>query len=115
MRSSIDSPSRSWRHGSSATGRRWWRRTPTVATTIPSQAKFRDPDAIRGGTCEALERVLRKAGYFAGGLRKIEAARAIAEHMDPKRNRSGSFRILHAALQEMTPAPEGGAVDPAVK
>jgi hypothetical protein len=87
---------------------------PRVATTIPLQAKFRDPDAIRGGTCEAFERVLKKAGYFAGGLRKIEAARAIAEHMDPKRNRSRSFQILLAALREMSPAPEGEAVDPAV-
>ncbi|MBI3766152.1 MAG: HDIG domain-containing protein, partial [Ignavibacteriales bacterium] len=32
---------------------------------------------------EAFEKILQKASYFKGGLRKIEAARAIASHMDP--------------------------------
>jgi Domain of unknown function (DUF4276) len=73
---------------------------PKVPTTIPSQARFRHADAIQG-TWEAFERVLQSAGYFNGGLRKIEAARAIAPHMDPRRNASRSFQALHSALREM--------------
>lgn len=74
---------------------------PRVPATIPSKAGFRDPDAIKGGTWEAFERVLQRAGYFKGGLRKIEAARAIAPHMEPARNRSHSFQVLHNVLLEL--------------
>ncbi|MGH7270809.1 MAG: DUF4276 family protein [Polyangiaceae bacterium] len=75
---------------------------PKAAASIPRDAKYRQPDAIAGGTWEAFERVMKKAGYFTGGLRKIEAARAIAEHMDPSRNTSPSFRALCDVLREMT-------------
>ncbi|MBL8260305.1 MAG: DUF4276 family protein [Candidatus Competibacteraceae bacterium] len=74
---------------------------PRVMATIPSQQKYRDPDAISGGTWEAFERILRKGGYFKGGLRKIEAAQTIAAYMDPTRNTSKSFQVLRAALLEM--------------
>lgn len=74
---------------------------PRVPVTIPRQSKYRDPDAIQGGTWEAFERILQKAGYFAGGLRKIEAAQAIATHMDPIHNASKSLQVLRAALLEM--------------
>lgn len=77
---------------------------PKVSRTVPSQARYRAPDAIQGGTWEAFERVLRAAGYFKTGLRKIEAARAVAAHMDPLRNTSPSFGALHAALTEMVRA-----------
>jgi uncharacterized protein DUF4276 len=70
-----------------------------VPTTIPARAGYRDPDRIRGGTWEAFERILQQAGYFAGGLRKIEAARAVTRHMVPARNRSRSFQVLHDALR----------------
>ena len=75
---------------------------PGVDPNVPHKSKYRDPDAILGGTWEALERILRRAGYFQSGLRKIEAARAIAQHMDPKANRSPSFRAFRGALSEMT-------------
>lgn len=75
---------------------------PHVSETIPNKAPFRDPDAIAGGTWEAFERVLRQAGYFKGGLRKIEAARLIAPHMIPNANTSKSFAALRSALLEMT-------------
>ena len=68
---------------------------------IPAKQGYRDPDAIAGGTWEALERVLQRAGYFRSGLRKIEAARAIAEHMDPARNRSASFRSFHRTIDQI--------------
>ncbi len=77
---------------------------PKAPPSIPSQAKYRDPDAVRGGTWEAFERVLQKAGYFAGGLRKIEAARTIATRMEPRRNASRSFRALRDVLRELSGA-----------
>lgn len=74
---------------------------PRVPATIPSKGKYRNPDGIAGGTWEAFERVLQKAGYFEQGLAKIEAARAIAAHMSPERNTSRSFQVLREALAEM--------------
>lgn len=71
---------------------------PRVSVNLPAKAGFRDPDAILGGTWEALERVLQRAGYFSGGLRKLECARSIARHMEPERNRSGSFQAFGGAL-----------------
>lgn len=77
---------------------------PKVGATIPKQAAYRDPDAIRGGTAEALERVLQEKGYFTTGLRKTEAARAIAARMQPAQNTSPSFRVLVEALSELVSA-----------
>lgn len=45
--------------------------------------------------------MLQNARYFRGGLAKIEAARTIAAHMDPARNRSRSFQALRDVLVEM--------------
>jgi hypothetical protein len=73
---------------------------PRVSGTIPQQAKYRDPDAIRGGTWEAFERILQRAGYFKQGLRKIEVARTVAARMEPGRNISRSFQHF---LQALTP------------
>jgi hypothetical protein len=75
---------------------------PRAPVAIPSQASYRDPDAVRGGTWEAFERILKRVGYFQTGLRKIEAARAIAAHWQPHTNRSRSFQVFLEALQEMT-------------
>ena len=72
---------------------------PKVSPRIPNQRRYRDPDAI-GGAWEAFERILQKRGYFKTGLRKIEAARAIAAHIDPGRNRSHSFSTFCAVLGE---------------
>lgn len=71
---------------------------PRVPATIPKKSTFRDPDAIAGGTWEAMERVLKRAGYFQKGLRKLEFARSVATHMDPARNGSRSFKIFMAAI-----------------
>lgn len=75
---------------------------PRVSPTVPNKAGYRDPDAIAGGTWEAFERALQKAGYFANGLNKIEAARTIAPHMSAEANASRSFQVLREALTEMT-------------
>ena len=77
---------------------------PRVSAKVPRQAKYRFPDAIKGGTWEAFERILKRAGYFRTGLRKIEAARAVAEHMDPERNSSPSFCSLKSALAQVAQA-----------
>ena len=74
---------------------------PRASARVCSQANYRDPDAIPGGTWEALERILQQSGYFKGGLRKIAAARAIAPHMAPARNRSRSFQVFRDALIQM--------------
>jgi hypothetical protein len=74
---------------------------PRVSETIPNQARYRHPDAVKGGTWEAFERILKRAGYFRTGLRKIEAARSIANHWQPLRNRSHSFRVFLDAMQEI--------------
>jgi hypothetical protein len=76
---------------------------PRVSPRVENQARLRDPDAIRGGTWEALERVLQNAGYFNGGLRKIEAARSIAVHLEPNRNRSKSFQVFRDAIAGLSP------------
>jgi len=77
---------------------------PRVSPAIPGKAGYRDPDAIRGGTWEQFERILRRAGYFTGGLRKIEAARAIAPHLTPGRTASRSFQVFCDAMREMADA-----------
>jgi hypothetical protein len=71
---------------------------PRVPATIPEKKPYRDPDAINGGTWEAFERVLKKAGYFSTGLRKLECARDIAPHMNPEHNRSASFKAFASAI-----------------
>ena len=73
---------------------------PRVPARIPRQAAYRDPDAIRGGTWEAFERILKRHGYFRIGLSKIEAARSIAAHVDPEHHRSRSFAAFRDAILE---------------
>lgn len=75
---------------------------PRVPATTPNKAAYRDPDAAAGGTWEAFERILKRHGYFRTGLRKVEAARAIAPHIDPARNSSQSFGLFASAISEAT-------------
>lgn len=74
---------------------------PKVPPTLQKREGFRNPDTIAGGTWEALERVLQTAGYFKGGLRKIELARAVGSRFQPERCVSESFREFHAVLREI--------------
>ena len=73
---------------------------PRVSRTVPQQARYRDPDAIQGGTWEAFERVLQRHGYFRTGLRKVEAARAVAANIDLGRSRSRSFERFRDVIVE---------------
>jgi len=71
---------------------------PKVPASLAKEAKFRDPDAITGGTWEARERVLASAGYYRTGMPKVEVARRISAHMDPHENGSRSFHALVEGL-----------------
>ena len=73
---------------------------PRVSATVPNKASYRDPDAIAGGTWEALERLLKRVGYFQSGLRKVEMAREMGGQLDWKSNCSGSFCVFRDALLE---------------
>ena len=72
---------------------------PRISQNLQDQAKYRDPDAIRGGTYEALEHILRRANYYKGNLPKREVAQNIAQHMEPSRNRSRSFQVFVEGLK----------------
>ena len=74
---------------------------PRVAVGIPKKANYRDCDGILGGTWEAFERELQRADYFIGGLRKIEAARAVGANFDAKRCTSRSFGHLLAVIDDV--------------
>ncbi|BCW97001.1 MAG: DUF4276 family protein [Fimbriimonadales bacterium] len=79
---------------------------PRVPKNIPAKSKYRNSDAIQGGTAEALERILQRAGYYKAGLAKADAARRVAEHFDPSRCRSPSFRYFYKVLREICSVPD---------
>jgi hypothetical protein len=72
-----------------------------IPSTIDRRRGLRDPDAILGGTWEALERIMQTAGYYAGGLPKKEVAREVSKYMDPDRNRSKSFQVFRDSLRSL--------------
>lgn len=72
---------------------------PRLPDNFENKAALREPDAIAGGTWEALERLLNRAGYYKGGMPKVEVASAVACHMDPDRNRSPSFQTFREGLR----------------
>jgi hypothetical protein len=74
---------------------------PRVPQTLAAKRRYIDPDGIKGGTWQALERVLQRAGYHRGGLGKIETARAIAARMDPAAIRSRSFQVFRDAVSAL--------------
>jgi hypothetical protein len=60
-------------------------------------SSFNHPD--NGGTWERLQRFLKQNGIYRNRLPKIEAARKIAEHMDPARNLSRSFQVFRQGVE----------------
>lgn len=74
---------------------------PRLSSNLGERPKYRNPDAIAGGTWEALERELQRAGYAAGGLVKVATARAVAAHMRPELNRSHSFQVFRSGLLDL--------------
>jgi hypothetical protein len=82
---------------------------PCVRPPFAAAARYRDPDSIKGGTWEALERVLQKAGYYRSGLPKIAAARLISARMNPDRNRSRSFGAFRNGLIRLSQRSAGAS------
>ncbi|WP_246076797.1 DUF4276 family protein [Amycolatopsis cihanbeyliensis] len=74
---------------------------PRLPASLGQQSRYRDPDAISGGTWEMLEQVLRKSGYHKAGLRKLRAALDIAPHMNVESNRSRSFEVFRDGLRRL--------------
>lgn len=76
---------------------------PRVQQGVDRRERFRDPDAIPGGTWEAFERMMKRYGYFQTGLRKIEAARALGAVIERNRSASCSFlRFCDVILEHAT-------------
>lgn len=73
---------------------------PKVSPYVRSNARYRQSDAVEGGTWEAFEQVLQRAGYFAGGLQKVSAAREVGKHIAASRSNSASFLYLTKVLNE---------------
>ena len=79
---------------------------PGIAPSLSSRSRFRDPDAITGGTHEAFLAVLQQAGHLKGVTRlpKIDTARRMASLVDPNRNRSCSFNQFLSGLHALVKA-----------
>jgi Domain of unknown function (DUF4276) len=76
---------------------------PKVSENLNRSRNYRNPDEIKGGTCEALERVLAAKGYYAKGyMPKTEVARNISKHLNVQNNSSKSFQIFRDGIQSLT-------------
>ncbi|MGH3803791.1 MAG: DUF4276 family protein [Pseudonocardiaceae bacterium] len=84
---------------------------PRVPVSLGQQAKYRDPDAVLGGTWEALEHVLQAGGYHRGGLAKVAAATEIAQHMNVDVNCSRSFQVFRDGVRQLVAGGSSAAED----
>jgi hypothetical protein len=73
---------------------------PRVANPINVRAAYRRSEEIKGGTWEALELILTRAGYFSLGIRKTKVAGLIGQHVHPEDDTSPGFQVFHATLLE---------------
>jgi Domain of unknown function (DUF4276) len=71
-----------------------------IPVSLSQQAKFRNPDIIKGGTWEQLDKILKKYGYETG-LQKIDFAEKVSPHMDVDNNLSRSFQIFRDGLRSI--------------
>ncbi|MEK8022014.1 MAG: DUF4276 family protein [Candidatus Parabeggiatoa sp.] len=69
---------------------------PKVPAKLDKQQKFRDPDAIKGGTWETLDKLLKDHGYQT--LFKTQLAQQVAPNMTIENNRSSSFKHFRDGL-----------------
>lgn len=74
---------------------------PRLPADFERGRRWRDPDAVNGGTWEALEQLLQQHGYYDTGYAKVEAARKIAGYMQPEHNRSHSFQVFVQGLRAL--------------
>ena len=72
---------------------------PRIPENLQSKAKYRNPDAIQGGTSEALARLLIQKNYYTERISKPTVAQNIAQYMEPDRNRSKSFQVFVEGLK----------------
>ena len=72
---------------------------PRIPESLQYQARYRNSDAISGGTYEALERLLIERNYYTERIHKPTLAENIAQHMEPSRNRSRSFQVFVEGLK----------------
>lgn len=72
---------------------------PKISKNLQSKAKYQNPDAIQGGTSEALEGLLIQKKYYKGRIPKPTVAQNIAQYMEPSRNRSRSFQVFIEGLK----------------
>lgn len=86
-----------WILGDETAVRAAYPRVPTFA----GRAQLRDPDAVAGGTWEALERLLQRSGYYAAGLAKVECASRVAAHLTVESNRSTSFNAFVSGVRAL--------------
>ena len=71
------------------------------SSRLRRRKEFTNPDSVEGGTWEALEKLLQRAGYYSSGLQKLDAARKISQLMQPDRNISPSFILFRDTLREI--------------
>ena len=71
-----------------------------IPVSLSQQAKFRNPDAIKGGTWEELDKILKKYGYETG-LQKMDFAQKVSPHMDVENSQSRSFQVFRDGLRRM--------------
>ncbi len=74
-----------------------------MSPSLGSKRNYRDPDAIVGGTWEALHREMQKAGYYHDHFPKMEVARKISPHMVCDTNRSPSFQAFCRGVESLLP------------
>ncbi len=73
---------------------------PKVKENLDKSRNYRNPDEIKGGTCEALERVLASKGYYAKGyMPKTEVARNISQFLNIDSNTSKSFEVFRDGIK----------------
>jgi hypothetical protein len=86
-----------WILGDETAVRAAYPRVPAFA----ARAQLRNPDAVAGGTWEALERLLQRSGYYAAGLAKVECASRVAAHLTVESNRSTSFNAFVSGVRAL--------------
>ncbi|MFM6371298.1 MAG: hypothetical protein ACKPGN_24245, partial [Dolichospermum sp.] len=67
---------------------------------LSEQAKFSDPDSLKGGTWEVLDKILKRYCYETG-LQKMDFAQKVSPHMDVENNQSRSFQVFRDGLRRM--------------
>jgi len=72
---------------------------PKVPANLDKKQKFRDPDAIKGGTWKTLDKLIKDYGYQ--GLFKTDFAKRVAPFMDIENNRSKSFQVFRDGLRKI--------------